>query len=158
MKKKDMKRRIQYLEGQEKGLNGLLKDVTLKLLRYQEENEDLRKQLAATEDTINTLNFLYEAYQTAQETTKHLYPKQVISSRENGTTIILWNDGEKTEVKCSANDTFQPMTGVAMGFLKRLIGRKKYRRVFLKGDFEMIDRDAVHAEREAARKADNNEE
>lgn len=37
-------------------------------------------------------------------------------------TIILWNDGTKTVVKCQPDDTFDPEKGIAMAILKKLYG------------------------------------
>lgn len=37
-------------------------------------------------------------------------------------TIILWNDGTKTVVKCGPNDVYDPEKGLAMCLLKKLCG------------------------------------
>ena len=42
-------------------------------------------------------------------------------------TIIFWNDGSKTSVKCNKEDTYDPEKGLAMALLKELIGNKYYR-------------------------------
>ncbi len=39
-------------------------------------------------------------------------------------TIVFWNDGTKTVVKCSDGDTFDPEKGLAMAFSKKLFGNK----------------------------------
>ena len=36
-------------------------------------------------------------------------------------TIILWEDGEKTVVKCGENDTFDAEKGIAMAYIKRVM-------------------------------------
>ena len=42
-------------------------------------------------------------------------------------TIVLWNDGTKTVVKCSENDIFDPEKGLAFCFLKKLLGNGYYK-------------------------------
>ena len=44
-------------------------------------------------------------------------------------TIVLWNDGTKTVVKCSENDTFDPEKGLAFCFLKKLLGNNYYKTI-----------------------------
>lgn len=39
-------------------------------------------------------------------------------------TIVFWNDGTKTVVKCQGGDTFSPHTGLAMACAKKLLGNK----------------------------------
>lgn len=50
------------------------------------------------------------------------YPgiKKVIFN--NPATIILWNDGTKTVVKCNERDTYDPEKGFAMGISKKVLG------------------------------------
>lgn len=47
-------------------------------------------------------------------------PKELIFQDEK-TTIINWNDGTKTKVRCSDDDTFSPEAGVALCYMKRFI-------------------------------------
>ncbi len=44
-------------------------------------------------------------------------------------TIVLWNDGTKTVVKCSENDIFDPEKGLAFCFLKKLLGNNYYKTI-----------------------------
>ena len=46
--------------------------------------------------------------------------KKVIFS--NPATIVLWNDGTKTVVKCGENETFDEEKGLAMAIAKRALG------------------------------------
>lgn len=39
-------------------------------------------------------------------------------------TIILWEDGTKTVVKCGENDTYDPEKGIALCFMKKILGNK----------------------------------
>ena len=57
--------------------------------------------------------------------------KEVIFN--NPATIILWEDGTKTVVKCGKNDTYDPEKGMAMAICKKLMGNKgSYNNVFKK--------------------------
>lgn len=48
-------------------------------------------------------------------------------------TIVKWKDGTKTVVKCQEGDTFDPEKGLAMCFVKKLMGNQgKYNNVFKK--------------------------
>lgn len=37
-------------------------------------------------------------------------------------TIVFWEDGHKTVVKCSKNDRFDPEKAIAMAFVKKIYG------------------------------------
>ena len=45
-------------------------------------------------------------------------------------TIVFWNDGTKTVVKCQENDTFDHEKGLAMCIAKRFIGLKDFYKAF----------------------------
>jgi hypothetical protein len=47
--------------------------------------------------------------------------KEVIFN--NPATIVLWDDGSKTVVKCS-NETYDPEKGLAMAIAKKMFGNK----------------------------------
>lgn len=48
-------------------------------------------------------------------------------------TIVLWNDGTKTVVKCGENDIFDPEKGMAMAIAKKALGnRGNYYEIFKK--------------------------
>lgn len=44
----------------------------------------------------------------------------------NPATIVFWNDGSKTVVKCNPEDKFDPEKGLAMACMKKLFGNKGY--------------------------------
>ena len=51
----------------------------------------------------------------------------------NPATIIFWNDGSKTVVKCGPDDTFDKEKGLAMAIAKKFFGnRSNYNNVFKK--------------------------
>ena len=60
-------------------------------------------------------------------------PKKVIFS--GPATTILWKDGTKTTVKCQHKDLYDEDTGVAMCYLKKMLGNK--------GNFNNIFREAA---------------
>lgn len=48
-------------------------------------------------------------------------------------TIVYWKDGTKTVVKCGPNDTYSKETGLALCFMKKVLGNKgNYNDVFRK--------------------------
>ena len=59
-------------------------------------------------------------------------PKKVIFS--GPATTILWKDGTKTTVKCSSEDVWDDDVGIAMCYLKKMLGNK--------GNFNNIFREA----------------
>ena len=40
----------------------------------------------------------------------------------NPATIVYWKDGTKTVVKCDPKDTYDPMTGLALCYMKKFLG------------------------------------
>lgn len=80
--------------------------------------------------TIDTHNYcgIYNSY---GQLIKVLYEcgkkKKVLSSIKkvifsNPATIVLWNDGTKTVVKCGENETFDEEKGLAMAIAKHALG------------------------------------
>ena len=63
---------------------------------------------------------------------KRTTPKKVIFS--GPATTILWKDGTKTTVKCQGDDEWAPDVGIAMCYLKKMLGNK--------GNFNNIFRQA----------------
>lgn len=56
-------------------------------------------------------------------------PKKVIFS--GPATTILWKDGTKTTVKCQEGDEWAPDVGIAMCYLKKMLGNKgNYNKIF----------------------------
>lgn len=66
-------------------------------------------------------------------TSKKPIPKKVIFS--GPATTILWLDGTKTTVKCSRHDIYDEEVGIAMCYLKKMLGNK--------GNFNNIFREAM---------------
>lgn len=56
------------------------------------------------------------------EETERRKPKKVIFN--DPATIVFWNDGTKTVVKCQPGDTYDPEKGLAMCFAKKVLGNK----------------------------------
>ena len=64
--------------------------------------------------------------------------KKVIFS--NPATIVFWNDGSKTVVKCSERDEYDPEKGLAMAIAKKFLGNKgNYYNTFTKYIPELRD-------------------
>lgn len=48
-------------------------------------------------------------------------------------TVVTWQDGTKTVVKCSENDTFDPEKGLAMAIVKKMYGNNNsFHKIFKK--------------------------
>lgn len=48
-------------------------------------------------------------------------------------TVVMWNDGTKTIVRCSENDFYDPEKGLAMAIVKRAYGNdNKFHKIFKK--------------------------
>ena len=80
----------------------------------------------------------YKAYNAREKLTgpaafKKPIPKKVIFS--GPATTILWTDGTKTTVKCSDEDAWSDDVGIAMCYLKKMLGNK--------GNFNNIFREAA---------------
>jgi len=45
-------------------------------------------------------------------------------------TVVIWGDGNKTVVKCSEYDSYDPEKGLAMAICKKVLGEKQYKNVF----------------------------
>lgn len=43
-------------------------------------------------------------------------------------TIVFWKDGSKTVVKCSENDFYDPLSGIAFALMRKVYG-KEYRKI-----------------------------
>jgi hypothetical protein len=54
-------------------------------------------------------------------------------------TIVEWNDGTKTVVKCQKGDTFDPLTGVAMCCMKKMLGTNESGSNYLNDVTKLID-------------------
>ena len=66
-----------------------------------------------------------------------MYPRNIVF---NGpATIVEWYDGTKTVVKCQKGDTFDPLTGVAMCALKKMLGTNESGSNYLNDISKLID-------------------
>lgn len=95
-------------------------------------SEELReKNDAAVErlkhnDCYDTFRYCMNDALVTQEFYKHmrniniLRIKNVIFNKP--ATIVFWNDGTKTVVKCQAGDTYDPEKGLAMAVCKKALG------------------------------------
>lgn len=81
---------------------------------------------------VNTIDWhmsLDEKDVPAMKKDSRPHPKKVIFS--GPATTILWTDGTKTTVKCSDEDMWTDEVGIAMCYLKKLLGNKgNYNNIF----------------------------
>ena len=160
MKKKKL---VKDLAKRDKLINDLLIQLGATQAELREKSEALEKEheelnklkfdYAELNDCVNCLTLMCDVQREAMRSTKNLTPKQVISSKENKSTILLWEDGSKTEIKCSDKDEFSPLAGIALGFLKKILSHKVYNRLFVRNELNVIDRDALHEQKKPEKKA-----
>lgn len=73
----------------------------------------------------------YTKFSTSGNSSKKFVIKDVIFSPP--ATIVLWEDGTKTVVKCQNNETYSKEVGLAMCICKKAYGNKgNYNNVFKK--------------------------
>ena len=78
---------------------------------------------------VTTTNAVFNTIRTAQTVIPKI--KNVIYN--DPATIVFWEDGTKTVVKCKFNEKFDPEKGLAMAFSKKMLGNKgNYYNVFKK--------------------------
>ena len=49
---------------------------------------------------------------------------KVYFNKEKGTTCVIWDDGKKTIVHCSPNDTWDEEKALALCYMKRVLGNR----------------------------------
>ena len=77
---------------------------------------------------VTTTNAVFNTIRTAQTVIPKI--KDVIYN--DPATIVFWEDGTKTVVKCK-NEKFDPEKGLAMAFSKKMLGNKgNYYNIFKK--------------------------
>lgn len=87
----------------------------------EEEIEMIRKELER--NTIPSSNSYFELIFNKikeEQTMSRNWIKKVIFN--DPATIILWRNGDKTIVKCSEHDTYDPEKGLAMAIAKHALG------------------------------------
>jgi hypothetical protein len=68
---------------------------------------------------LNTDGSIYSASsKTKVEIKELLKPRQIIFN--DPATIVYWEDGTKTVVKCSENEAFVPEFGLAMAYMRKI--------------------------------------
>lgn len=79
----------------------------------------------------NRTDYDYQSILEAQKKQQEELMQKVMTARSNGgvkkvifnepATIVYWNDGDKTVVKCMAGETFNRWTGFAMAVCKKIM-------------------------------------
>lgn len=105
---------------------------TISVNTYGFDERDVRKQMYAIMGRGN--GKIQYALELAKAYSGYYYrfqPKKIIF---NGpATIVLWDDGTKTVVKCQDGDTFDKEKGVALCFMKKSLGNKSnFNKIFKK--------------------------
>lgn len=106
-------------------------------MSYYEINKPIYRELNVTtaeeftkyyNNCVTTTNAVFNAVRTMQAAIPKI--KDVIYN--DPATIVFWEDGTKTVVKCK-NEKFDPEKGLAMAFSKKILGNKgNYYNIFKK--------------------------
>lgn len=132
----DRKIRHIYNEREADMVNGLkkeLKELGIELSKIRQSSEGVGLEIKGYfRPDIYKTHCAKKMY-SMQITHKKPTPKKVIFS--GPATTILWKDGTKTTVKCQGEDVWDDDVGIAMCYLKKMLGNK--------GNFNNIFREAM---------------
>lgn len=101
----------------------------------RKEISELKEKIVRKDAEILKLQIKNHALQNWKEAfqeTRKNYNKFLLSQLidkvilNDPATIVFWQDGTKTIVKCQNGDKFDPEKGIAMAFMKRQYGNKGY--------------------------------
>lgn len=65
------------------------------------------------------------------------------------TTILLFDDGTKTITQCSPEDTFDPISGLAIALCKKLVGNRTFHDLIKEFAYPEYEKRKKHAEKNA---------
>ena len=108
------KREIQQVD-----FDFIIMEMVSELSEYREYDQKIGLNKAM--DRMNSISF-YGVDPLSRYSKTNVLPilKKIIF---NGpATIVLWNDGSKTVVKCSDDETWDPYTAVAYAYMKKIFG------------------------------------
>ena len=94
---------------------------------------------------------IYKIHRAKEMCSVPITPKKPIPKKvkfSGPATIILWEDGTKTVVKCQKEDVWDDDVGIAMCYLKKMLGNK--------GNFNNIFREAMKVAEVQTKKEDLN--
>lgn len=80
-----------------------------------------REMIEDLQDTLTKM-FLYSEHSNIMLHNKNVEITKVIFN--NPATIVFWNDGSKTVVKCSEDECFDEEKGLAMAISKKALGNQ----------------------------------
>lgn len=80
-----------------------------------------REMIEDLQDTLTKM-FLYSEHSNIMLRNKNVEITKVIFN--NPATIVFWNDGSKTVVKCSEDECFDEEKGLAMAISKKALGNQ----------------------------------
>lgn len=112
-----------------------LKEMGIFLTEIRQDSFNEYAEIVASIDWINCNAFLEKKNKPkyldppAMKKDSRPHPKRVIFS--GPATTILWMDGTKTTVKCQKEDVWSDEVGIAMCYLKKLLGNEgNYNNIF----------------------------
>ena len=87
-----------------------------------------------SDDFIDAMTYVYGIWPSSSKNPNRLVDLNLRITKvifNEPATIILWNDGSKTIVKCNKDDIFDREKGMAMAICKKILG-EKFRETFKK--------------------------
>lgn len=86
---------------------------------------------------MNALNYLYR-YSPGKYTPIDPFEPDYFDSKKiifsGNCTIVIWKDGTKTMARCSKGDDFSPEAGLAICFMKHVLGESKAKKILRNGN------------------------
>lgn len=82
-------------------------------------------------NALNALNALY-GYRPGKFEPDFFDSNKIIFS--GNCTIVIWKDGTKTIARCSKGDDFSPEAGLAICFMKHVLGESKAKKILRNGN------------------------
>lgn len=141
MKKKELKKQLKIQKKEIKRLEALLNDKMAELSALTDEvNWTLRPMAINGMIGSSRLSIKYfalkEAYEKLERERQPLKIRKVIFDDNDHKTILLFEDGTKSVVRCRDGEEayFQKEVGVQLAYLKRLIGKKEYFKLIRQAD------------------------
>lgn len=93
---------------------------------YDKRNIETYGLDTGNDDVVDAMRYCYNDVLSAHDYVSSINDPNGIDKVifNDPATIIIWNDGSKTVVKCSKDESFDPEKGLAMAICKKVLGDK----------------------------------
>lgn len=86
---------------------------------------EMIRHIANAHDTGKESALFHPGFSPETGTRAEVEPDRIIFN--DPATVVFWNDGTKTVVKCTKGDAFSPAAGFALCYMKKTMGEKAYK-------------------------------